>query len=446
MSGPKVVRIVTPQERQIIKNRWLSRLAHEVQKTIEYAQKNDVLDENLKKELEKRVTFYENLSIDDYLKIEREVPEQINFLKEERKKLHKKVTQTRASTWEVFKNLKSTHNELTAILTEKGIPFKQFETPTIISKDDIALYQIQVDNLYNLLKKSVLTTTELSEEQRLIQQRLSKGDSLLSVNDWKSEFPETQSRLQKLERTLKEMYVNDMSQHKIQALIQRCADLDTRQANYNLQLDSLIIDAANFTKNELALRDAREDLSNGIQLIETLDLELNFIVQWKEKIQSTDLEDIQQTAIKAREFYENTSENIIVEARRKAIKTALEKAGYEVNDTMETAWVENGRLVVKKATNSLYGIEFMSPNNLSRIQARVVADENRSSERSPSLDKNQEEIWCDDFYDIRAFLAEEDLDIIIDTMKEPGAVPIKEVSLHSGYASRDVKVNKKKQQ
>ena len=350
MSGPKVVRIVTPQERQIIKNRWISRLAQEVQKTIEYAQKNDVLDENLKKELEKRVAFYENLSIDDYLKIEREVPEQINFLKEERKKLHKKVTQTRASTWEVFKNLKSTHNELTAILTEKGVPFEQFETPTIISKDDITLYQTQVDNLYDLLKKSVLTTTELSEEQRLIQQRLSKGDSLLSVNDWKSEFPETQSRLQKLERTLKEMYVNDMSQHKIQALIQRCAELDTRQANYNLQLDSLIIDAANFTKNELALRDAREDLNNGIQLIETLDLELNFIVQWKEKIQSTDLEDIQQTAIKAREFYENTSENIIVEARRKAIKTALEKAGYEVNDTMETAWVENGRLVVKKAS------------------------------------------------------------------------------------------------
>jgi len=103
MSGPKVVRIVTPQERQIIKDRWLSRLAQEVQKTIEYVQKNTVLDENLKKELEKRIKVYENLSIDDYRKIEREVPEQINFLKEERKKLHKKVIQTRASTWEVFK-------------------------------------------------------------------------------------------------------------------------------------------------------------------------------------------------------------------------------------------------------------------------------------------------------------------------------------------------------
>ena len=63
MSGPKVVRIVTPQERQIIKNRWLSRLAQEVQKTKEYAQKNAILDENLKKELEKRIKFYENLSI-----------------------------------------------------------------------------------------------------------------------------------------------------------------------------------------------------------------------------------------------------------------------------------------------------------------------------------------------------------------------------------------------
>lgn len=446
MSGPKVVRIITPQERQIIKDRWLSRLAQEVQKTIEYAQKNGVLDENLKKGLEERIQIYDNLSIDDYIKIEREVPGHIKYLKEERKKLHKKVVQTRTSDWEVFKNLKSTHNELTAILTEKDIAFEQFKTPSVISKDTIEIYQSQVDNLYELLKKSIATITELSNEQQSIQQRLSQGDSLLSVTDWKSKLPETQSRLKKLEHTLKEMYVNDISQHKIQALIQRCTELDARQANYDLQLDSLIIDAANFSKNELALREARENLSNNITLLETLDLEFNFIPQWKEKIQSSDLEDIQQTAIKAREFYDNTSENIIVEARRKAIKTALKKAGYEVNDTMETAWVENGRLVVKKATNSLYGVEFMSPNNLSRIQARVVADENRSNERSSSLDKNQEEIWCDDFYEIGEFLAAENLEIIIDKMEEPGAIPLKEVSLNSGYASRHIKVNKKREQ
>lgn len=446
MSGPKVVRIVTPQERQIIKDRWLSRLTQAILKIEAYVKENELLDEELERGLTETLEHYKRLSADDYLKIEREIPEQINYLNTEHKKLKKRVVTKRTSDWELFKNLKSTHNELIALLSEKNIAVKNFSQPKIISKEHLKSYQIQIDGLYNrLLKESSPSLDKLSEEQMAIQQRLSKGDSMLSVSAWKSKLPATQSRLTKLEKTLEEMYVNDMSQEKIQALIARCAHLDDTLVNYDIQLDSLIIDAADFSKNELALREAREELSDTIHLIESLGEDFNFIPQWKEKLRSIELQDILQTVEKANQFYDQVSEEIIADARRKAIKTALEKAGYEINDTMETAWVENGRLVVKKATNSLYGVEFMSPKNLSRIQARVVADENRANERSPSLDKNQEEIWCDDFGAIRALLAEEDLEIIIDEMQEPGAIKLKEIPLNSGYDARKQIIKNKKQ-
>ena len=446
MSGPKVVRIVTPEERIIIKTRWISQLAQAILKIEVYAKENGLLDEDLKKGLAETLKHYESLSADDYQKIEREIPEQIDYLQEEYKKLRQKVIAKKTSDWELFKNLMSTHKKLAALLSANNIAFENFTEPRFISKEQLKSYQIQVDGLYDrLLKESFKDDNKLSAEQLKIQQRLSEGDSMLSVTAWKSHLPETQSRLTKLEKTLEDMYVHDISQEKIQALMARCALLDENAENYAVRLDSLILDAADFSRNERALREVRERLNDALRLIETLGKDFSFIPQWEAKLKSVNLQDILQTAEKAEEFYKQVSESLIVQAKRKAIRTALEKSGYEINDAMETAWVENGRLVVKKAANSLYGVEFMSPENLSRIQARVVADEQRSNERSPSLDKKQEEIWCDDFDTIRSFLKNDDLEILIDKMQDPGAVKLKEVPLNSGYDTRKQIIKNKKQ-
>ncbi|WP_291960719.1 hypothetical protein [Maribacter sp.] len=444
MSGPKVVRIVTPQERKIIKDRWLTRLKHALVRIEDYAENNNLLGKELRKGLLETHEHYANLTINDYRQIEQEVPQQIVYLNAELKKLKHKVASERTTDWDTFRHLKSTHNELKALSKEKNIIIEAFNAPSIITKSHLKTYKSQVDHLYEVLQKSISKADELSKGQLELQERLAVGESMLSVTDWKAKLPKTKSRLKKLEDTLKEMYVNEMSQEKIQTLINRCGQLDANDLNYEVQLDSLIIDAADFTKNELALREAREDLNNSLLLIQTLDEDFKFVPQWTETLQSSELNLLLETAEKARTFYENTSESRIVEARRIAIKSALEKAGYAINENMQTAWVENGRLVVKKATNSLYGVEIMSPTNLSRIQARVVADENRSNERSPSLDKNEEETWCNDINEIKTLLADENLDIIIDKMEEPGAIPLKEVPLNSGYESRKQGTEKKR--
>ena len=69
MSGPKVVRIVTPQERQIIKDRWITLLKKALARTEDYAQNNNLLDKDLEKGLADTYAHFANLTIDDYLQI-----------------------------------------------------------------------------------------------------------------------------------------------------------------------------------------------------------------------------------------------------------------------------------------------------------------------------------------------------------------------------------------
>ncbi|WP_417799398.1 hypothetical protein [Tenacibaculum sp.] len=442
MSGPKVIRIVTPAERKLIKQRWLTRLKNKIEQVKAYAIKHNMFTEELQTALNETLEYYQNISEDDYRKIEREVSGQIEFLDKEKKNLVKKVVKIRTSKWESFKNLKSTHNELRFLLKKKSIDFQDFDTPSNIN--EIEEYREKVDYLYSLLKEAYFDSQTLTDEQKAIQERLSSGESLLSVQKWRSDRPKVVSRLKKLENALKKMYISEISQNKIQEFMDRCTELDEEAPNYDLLLNSLTIQVAEFSKNQLALREAKEKLKTAVDQLESLELNLNFIDKWMVLLNSNNLDDIKNTSEKAKYLYAEISEKIIIETRRKAIKKALQNAGYEVNDTMETAWVENGSLVVKKAKSSLYGVEFMSPKNLSRIQARVVADKNRSHERSPNLDKNQEEVWCDEFHDIKAILESQNLSIVIDKAEETGLVKLKEVTLGDSYVKREVKTKKRK--
>ncbi|WP_124980502.1 V-type ATP synthase subunit I domain-containing protein [Nonlabens xiamenensis] len=444
MSGPKVVRVVTPKEREIIKNRWLTQLGRTIQQFKSYAQKNGVLDQELSQGLEETLAHYQAIPAEDYQRIEREVPNQINFLKAEKAKLVKKVNKEKTNIWNEYRQLKSTEVELKKMLLERNISFESIDQPSVITKKNLAQYSRQIDAMYDKLKEALNHKSSLTAEQQEIQKRLSAGDSLLSVKEWPKELPMASSREQKLEQTLRELFLEDIAQDKIQEFIDRVEQLHQNDQGYDLQLDSIILEAATFQKEQVELRIAEQALSEALDQLKQINEKLTIISKWESLLQQEDIKQIKNATTKANQLYKNTTELIIVEARRTAIKMALTKAGYEVNDSMETAWVENGRLVVKKATNSLYGIEFMNPKNLSKIQARVVADEDRTQERSQSQDLHQEEIWCDEFSEIKEILERENLSIHIEKAMAVGAIPIKEVKLEGSFKKSSSTVKKKK--
>src|SRR5262249_14536729 len=59
-------------------------------------------------------------------------------------------------------------------------------------------------------------------------------------------------------------------------------------------------------------------------------------------------------------------------ARREAVLKGLAELGYELGETMDAAWVRDGRLVLRKANRPDYGVELLGGVNAAKLQMRVV--------------------------------------------------------------------------
>lgn len=113
-------------------------------------------------------------------------------------------------------------------------------------------------------------------------------------------------------------------------------------------------------------------------------------------------------------------------AQRTAVLRALAALGYEVHEGMATAWTEQGRVVVHKPTDSVYGIEFSAPAAGTAFQTRVVATGD-ATQRSRQRDREVETIWCSEFARLQTLLTEGGFKTHLAQAHAPGTVPIKSV-------------------
>ncbi|RFC52984.1 MAG: hypothetical protein DVB22_000057 [Verrucomicrobia bacterium] len=113
--------------------------------------------------------------------------------------------------------------------------------------------------------------------------------------------------------------------------------------------------------------------------------------------------------------------------QRAAVLRALAASGYEVREGMATAWVEQGRLVLRKPNESTYGIELSAPPQGNAVQTRVVALGN--SPRNPQRDLEVEETWCGEFAKARESLHDDGFHASLVQSNPAGSIPLKIVSI-----------------
>jgi hypothetical protein len=116
-----------------------------------------------------------------------------------------------------------------------------------------------------------------------------------------------------------------------------------------------------------------------------------------------------------------------VAARRRAVLQGLASLGYEVTEGMETAQVENGCLVLRKAANPDYGVELSGGAQSSRMQVRVIGFGNSQAARDASRDRDMEAVWCREFERLQGLIARAGGGINIENARPVSAVPIKVV-------------------
>jgi hypothetical protein len=124
-------------------------------------------------------------------------------------------------------------------------------------------------------------------------------------------------------------------------------------------------------------------------------------------------------------------------ARRRAVLGGLAKLGYEVRETMSTAWAQDGRLVIRKPDATDYGIELGASPDVSRLQVLLVGSERPSVMRDARRDRDMETIWCSEFARLQELLAASGNEMVIERAVEVGVQPVKTVAFPE--AEREVR-------
>lgn len=110
-------------------------------------------------------------------------------------------------------------------------------------------------------------------------------------------------------------------------------------------------------------------------------------------------------------------------ARRAAVLQALAGLGYEVGEELSTAWVQDGRVVLRRPAQPGYGVELAGGATADRLQMRVVAFGEGPAD--PARDRDAETLWCGDVSVLQERLASAGAALTIEKALPVGAAPLK---------------------
>jgi len=111
-------------------------------------------------------------------------------------------------------------------------------------------------------------------------------------------------------------------------------------------------------------------------------------------------------------------------AKRRAILTTLAELGYEVREGMETAWVTEGKLVMRRAANPRMGVEVKGAVGADQLQFRPVRFGADGTKSDRANDREIETLWCADFDKLRKQVQAGKGNLKIDKATPVGAVEV----------------------
>lgn len=443
MSGPKVVRIVTREEIEVICRRHIATVAVTVQEAIGRARRCGKLDDALEKSLLSRVTMLEELfARSEWMTIQKQAPQTLVFLQAEGERLEKVATQEAALKRTRRRRSIDAARSVAAALKASGI----FVEPALerAAKGRISSLE-DVDRIVAAGLAAIPVGKQTKEDlagQAALAARLSTGETSRSVSELVIAQQPGTAADQRLDTLIAELHV----------LGTAAADLVERADNIMLEgdanrrrllTDSLIMDAAAqvaaLRKREAIdtrLRQAaaslqQVDTAEGISLRNRLDGSLGSV----DEMAAAALVDEAAGVVDAH------GRALAAASRRKAVLSGLSTLGYEIRDTMGSAWERDGRLIVRKPGMTDYGVELGAPADAARFQVRLVGAASPEMPRDARRDADQEVMWCGEFDRLRADLSARGDELVLEKAVEAGTMPLRSVEMHESRASETTVMN-----
>ena len=433
MSGPKVVRIVTREEILALCEGHLARVDAAMREWLRIGRRDDCISDAEVSEAEGRMARLRALlKADRFMDLQKQAPQEIAFLHQDMQSRLAKVADAAVKARSAARRQSEAAVALLAALRKKVAALAPDLEAALSRVAEGHTDPQALSRGFALLEGE--TAPDAAARQALAQ-RLKDGSSAPTLAEWIAAQPTTPSDpvLERFEGRLAEL--------RLLAGPEGAAAFETRLATVlgpgagprrNLLLDSLDLDLTaalvaarqrdsfaqdlRLTLAELTLVDAASAAAISARTVHP-DAELAPL-----------LADAHAALAKARAA-------LAAQARRAAVLQSLVGLGYEVGEGLATAWVDQGRVVLRKAAQPDYGVEISGDPAGARMQMRVVAFGDEAG-ADTVRDQDAETQWCSDVATLQSTLAAAGGGLVIERALAVGATPVKRVAAPGGALSR----------
>jgi hypothetical protein len=434
MSGPKVVRVVTKQEIMARAKKRIDAFQDATRRWLKCVSSYDaptVIEEKvLQKKLDSLVKLFEQERFQD---VQKQCKIEIDALQAEMDRMEEEAIARAEQRRSMRRRLQYSAETLIKTLEAAGsqIPqelLKIYSSTVTADETDLAdmnstLSRILVE--YTLSSEETQNMTPLQIE---LSKKLSEGEKLQTLADWKTTHQNIESdrRLDKLLAEIEAIEGKDARPFLDRlALIAQESSTNRR----SLLTDSLILDlAAHLNERRakelaiISMIEIRSELRTS-----TSSSAKNLEILLTKAIDSKDIATGKLLRDKGIALLKEETKAMAGTSRREAILKGLSELGYEVRENMATAWAEDGRIVVKKPNEKVYGIELGAIEDAERMQVQLVSFEQANDASKAARDLDRETIWCSEFSCLKSLLEKSGAALHIEKALPAGSKPLKRV-------------------
>ncbi len=436
MSGPKVVHIVTREELEAICRREIAiatAAAEELLRAYRRAGKhNAAADRAISEGIERLKSLIERERFEE---VQKQAPQIAAFMRDEADQITREAISAAERSRQRRRNLAESAESLIRALAAAGVrvPPELSSIPakaeTASESDEAALRAILDAGLRDLAAVGSEGTEIIGADAKNLAARLGKSEDALTLEAWVVANASKDPAHSRLDAALGSIEALGNAELVERYQIRARSLLKASSEKRALLLDSLILEAS---------RDARrlrENVAHRARLVEAAaalsgigtERALTYATVLGRAAESGTYETANDLLREAALIAEQEMSSIAATARRKAVLGGLSALGYEVREGMATAWVRDGRLVVRKPGATDYGVELGAPNDVSRLQIRVVGSDRPLMPRDKDRDRDQEVAWCSEFKDLQRLVDAAGGALNIERAVEVGAQAVKTI-------------------
>ena len=433
MSGPKVVRIVTRDEIIAICEGHLARLNAAVEEWIKVGRRNDVLTEvDIAAARGRQEALRRLLTEDRFAELQKGVPDEIDFLTSDQEARLVRAASAQATARSARRQTEAAAGAVLRALERKGMAMpvdlrSALEQVAAGSSEDASA----ISQAFDLLSAEEKTPA-VSDHQRQLAAKHKEKDDRQSFDEWLAvNSPDAGDKeLERLNLRLADLAVTlgDSATKEFETRLRQLSS-DNPPANPSLRVDSLEIDliqavakARQRSALELRLRMLAEELA-AVDFENAKSVSRTIVAQIDRS--SEVLRDLEK---EAEVVLQQVREASAARSRREAMLEGLTELGYQVSEGLETAWVQDGKVVLKRTSQPGYGVEISGKIDSGRVQMRTVAFRSSDSPIDVGRDRDAETVFCNDVSRLQKKFGKEGGEVLIERALAIGATPLKTVS------------------